>query len=232
MTEPLSLAIDRRAPTVRTPLGNGTSWVDLVPGFLREPAALLADLVQSIDWQQGEVWRFDRYVEEQRLGAMVRQDSHPAIRQTGLHLEATYRVPFSGATAVLYRSGSDFQGLHSDRQMKWLDDTLVAIVVLGEARPFRLRPRRDVNHPVARADATADVVVTPGHGDLLVMGGRSQRDWLHGVPAHVTDQPRLSLTWRWAGRSGRPDTGPGYFDGRHFSDRPGATPYRMRRPGS
>jgi hypothetical protein len=60
----------------------------------------------------------------------------------------------------------------------------------------------------------------PGEGDLLVMGGTCQRTWLHGVPAADAQQARISLTWRWTSRRGRPDTNPGYFDGRQFSDRP------------
>jgi hypothetical protein len=74
--------------------------------------------------------------------------------------------------------------------------------------------------------ALDDIVFTPGEGDLLVMGGTCQRDWLHGVPAAPgVTEPRVSLTWRWTSRRGRPDTNPSYFDGRQFSDRP-------RRPGT
>ena len=88
--------------------------------------------------------------------------------------------------AILYRDGQDFQGLHSDREMRWLDETLIAIVVLGARRPFVLRPRLDRGVPVDRVPAGSDpddVVLTPGEGDLLVMGGACQREWLHGVPA-------------------------------------------------
>ncbi|MHB1139416.1 MAG: alpha-ketoglutarate-dependent dioxygenase AlkB, partial [Microthrixaceae bacterium] len=149
----------------------------------------------------------------------------------GLLLDAAYRVRFSGVSAILYRDGQDFQGLHSDREMKWLDDTLIAILVLGESRPFRLRPRGSWTDPAVRADAAADVVVHPGHGDLLVMGGRAQRDWLHGVPLDTTTRPRISITWRWTSRRGRPDTGPSYTEGKHFSDRPRVPGHRVRRPG-
>jgi len=61
-------------------------------------------------------------------------------------------------------------------------------------------------------------VLLPGHGDLLVMGGACQRDWLHTVPPAVTELPRISLTWRWTSKRGRPDTNPTYYDGRAFSD--------------
>ena len=63
----------------------------------------------------------------------------------------------------------------------------------------------------------------PGEGDLLVMGGAAQRDWLHGIPAADTDRARISLTWRWTSRRGRPDTNPAYSEGRQFSDAPPTT---------
>jgi alkylated DNA repair dioxygenase AlkB len=179
-------------------------------------------------WQQSEVLRYDRYIPERRLSAGLRADGHPLLRQTDLHLEATYRQHFTGVAAIEYRSGEDFQGLHSDREMRWLDDTLIAIVVLGQRRPFVLRPRAPMAEVVERVPAGTgpdDIVLMPGEGDLLVMGGANQRSWLHGVPAHDTVHPRISLTWRWTSRRGRPDTNPGYFDGRQFSDRP-------RQPGT
>ncbi len=129
---------------------------------------------------------------------------------------------------MLYRTGEDFQGLHSDREMRWLDDTLIAIVVLGQRRPFVLRPRRPSSEVIERTPAGEDpddLVLSPGEGDLLVLGGAAQRDHLHGVPRADTADPRISLTWRWTSRRGRPDTNPTYFDGRQFSDRP-------RRPGN
>lgn len=177
---------------------------------------------------QGEVLRYDQYVREKRLGAGLPTDRHPLLRQTTLHLESRYRQRFTGVAALLYRTGDDFQGLHSDREMRWLDDTLIAIVVLGERRPFVIRRRKPLAEVIERVPAgkdPEDLVLTPGHGDLLVMGGACQRDWLHGIPAAPTERPRISLTWRWTSRRGRPDTLPTFGDGRQFSDRP-------QRPGS
>lgn len=221
------LAINRRAPVRRIDLGAG-SWVDLVDGFVRDAQAEFVDLHDNVPWMQGEVLRYDTYVPEKRLSAGLRPDVRPVVRQTDLHLQSTYRAPFTGVGALLYRTGDDFQGLHSDREMKWLDDTLVAIVVLGQRRPFVFRRRQPVATVIERIPAGSDpddIVVLPGEGDLLVMGGAAQRDWLHGVPRADTPNPRISLTWRWTNRRGRPDTNPGYFDGRQFSDRP-------RQPGT
>lgn len=218
----MELGINRQAPSERIPLDNGDSWVDLVRGFAVDAAALFTALHTDTPWLQGEVLRYDKYIPERRLGAWVGDRDQPVVlRQTGLHLDATYRVRFTGASAILYRDGADFQGLHSDREMKWLDETLIGILVLGQRRPFVLRPRgvntQFVDHtPAGRAEG--DITLLPGEGDLLVMGGRCQRDWVHGVPAAATDQPRISLTWRWTSRRGRPDTAPSYADGRQFSD--------------
>jgi alkylated DNA repair dioxygenase AlkB len=224
------LRIDRRAPVERVELGSG-SWYELTRGFVREPAVELAALQEAVRWEQGEVLRYDRYVPERRLAAGVAADRVPLLRQTDLHLRSRFRVPFTGVAAIWYRDGDDFQGLHSDREMRWLDDTLIAILVLGARRPFVFRPRRPVAEVVERIPAgTApdDVVVHPGEGDLLVMGGACQRDWLHGVPAAPGAASRMSLTWRWTSRRGRPDTAPSYYDGRQFSDRPAAPGHRAR----
>jgi alkylated DNA repair dioxygenase AlkB len=223
VTHPDELAIDRRAAVRRIDL-DGESWVDVVDGFVRDAATLLDDLTASAPWAQTEVLRYDRYVAEQRLSAGLRPDSLPVLRQTDLHLQATYRVPFDGVAAILYRDGTDFQGLHSDRAMRWLDDTRIAIVVLGQRRPFVIRPRGSwVEAAASRVPAGEgpdDLVLLPGEGDLLVMGGACQRDWLHGIPAFDTAKPRLSLTWRWTSRRGRPDTNPGHYEGRQFGDGP------------
>jgi alkylated DNA repair dioxygenase AlkB len=221
------LEIDRR-PATRISLDE-QSWVDMVEGFVRRPVESLATVLDGTPWGQNEVLRYDRYVPEQRLMAGLRADSMPLLRQTDLHLQSRYRVAFDGVAAILYRDGTDFQGLHSDREMRWLDDTLIAIVVLGERRPFVIRPRTRWTDALAQKVPAGkggdDLVLMPGEGDLLVMGGACQRAWLHGVPAVDTPRPRISLTWRWTSRRGRPDTNPGYFEGRQFSDAP-------RRPGT
>jgi alkylated DNA repair dioxygenase AlkB len=224
------LRIDRSAPVRRVELDGG-SWVDVHERFVVGAEAEFRSLLDDTPWQQTEVLRYDRYVPERRLSAGLRAESRPLLRQTGLHLAARYRVAFRGVAAILYRDGRDFQGLHSDRELRWLDDTIVAIVVLGERRPFVVRHRAPLSEVVEKVPAgadPADLVLRPGKGDLLVMGGAFQRDWLHGVPAADTDQPRISLTWRWTSRRGRPDTNPTYYDGRHFSDGPRRAGSRAR----
>lgn len=221
-----SLTINRLAPARRLQLTEH-SWVDVVDGFVRSAESEFSEILSSAPWAQTEVLRYHAYVAEQRLSAGLRVDSRPLFRQTELHLEATYRHKFSGVAAILYRDGNDHQGLHSDRELRWLDDTLIAIVVLGQRRPFVIRrrsPMSDINRTPAGNDPE-DIVLTPGEGDMIVMGGAMQREFLHSVPGCETSRARISLTWRWTSRRGRPDTAPSYFDGRQYSDRP-------RQPGT
>jgi alkylated DNA repair dioxygenase AlkB len=221
------LTIDRRAPVTRTDLDGG-SWVEMVPGFVRDADDQMGAILDGVVWESTEVLRYDRYVPEQRLSAGLRAEDRPLTRHIGMHLQSQYRVAWTGVAAILYRDGTDFQGFHGDREMRWLDDTLIAITVLGERRPFVLRSRAasDRYQRVPAGQHADDVVLMPGHGDLLVMGGACQRDWLHTVPPATTDRPRISLTWRWTSKRGRPDQNPTFYDGRTFSDGPRRPPTR------
>ena len=228
-----TLTIDRTAEVRRIEL-DATSWIDVVEGFVVDAEHERDDLRSTAAWGQREVLRYDRYIPEQRLSTGLRPDSRPLLRQTTLHLESRYRVAWDGVAAIWYRDGTDFQGLHSDRAMRWLDNTLIAIVVLGQRRPFVVRKRgswlQSLAERVPAGADPADLVLMPGEGTLLVMGGACQRDWMHGIPSCDTPNDRISLTWRWTSRSGRPDTNPGYFDGRQFRDAEHQPGSRFRRP--
>jgi alkylated DNA repair dioxygenase AlkB len=227
----MGLAIDRAAAVERITL-DASSWVDVCREFVVDADAQFAALRDTTTWLQNETLFYDRYVPEQRLGAGLRADDNPLLRQVGLHLESRYGRSFTGVGALLYRDGEDHQGLHSDREMRWLDDTLIAIVVLGTRRPFVVRARgtrADAIDRVPAGTAPDDIVLRPGEGDMIVMGGACQRDWLHGVPKADTRDARISLTWRWTSRRGRPDTNPTFYDGRHFADGPRRQSTRLRR---
>ncbi len=102
------LHIERAAPVERVEL-RPSSWVDVVVGFVRDATTIFDELQGALRWQQTEVLRYERYVPEQRLGTGVRDDAHPLLLQTGMHLRSRYRVPFTGVAAILYRDGHDFQ---------------------------------------------------------------------------------------------------------------------------
>ncbi|MGH9058474.1 MAG: alpha-ketoglutarate-dependent dioxygenase AlkB, partial [Acidimicrobiales bacterium] len=102
-----------------------------------------------------------------------------------------YAVRFGALGLNYYRTGADSVAFHADRELRRLDDTLVAILTLGGARPFLLRPK----------GGGRSVDIHPGSGDILVMGGRCQAAWEHAVPKVAAADPRLSASIRWV-RSG------------------------------
>jgi alkylated DNA repair dioxygenase AlkB len=103
-------------------------------------------------------------------------------------LSARYAVGFDRIWVNLYRDGADSVAWHGDRNRLVMTRPLVATVSLGARRRFLLR-RRGTTKATHRLE--------PGHGDLVVMGGRCQSDWEHTVPKtaqHVG--PRMSVTIR------------------------------------
>ena len=186
------------------------SWVDIGRGWL---ATALADeletaLRERVSWAANTVWRYDHNWTEPRLSAMVRPGPnapHEAVTSMHRELRRVYRVALDGVVLSWYRNGRDTMGAHRDSDMRYCESTVIAIATLGATRPWTLTPRRPAV-PGRRTLPTFDV--SPAHGDLLVMGGRAQADWLHGVPpAPGVREGRVSLQWRWTSRQGRPETG-------------------------
>ena len=204
--------VDREAAIERLELGDG-AWVDVARGWLPDPDDLYHHLLETIPWQTGQLFRYDHVVEERRVGAGWSRGTplpHPALAEATRVLQHRYRVQFEGFAMIQYRDGRDGQAFHRDTDMRWLDDTIVAILTLGAQRPWRLRPRTSRHDDSPGKGATHDLA--PASGDLMVMGGRTQANWEHSVP-YLPDrdiEPRISIQWRHARRVGRPFMGSSY----------------------
>jgi alkylated DNA repair dioxygenase AlkB len=197
-----------------------TAWVDVARGWLPDADAVFDEVLAQSDWQQGKSWRYEKWQPEPRLSAMG-TPPHPALRAAGLWLERHYKVTFGGYVLAQYRNGFDGQGFHRDDDMKWTENTLIALVTLGARRPWYLRPRSHRNrHDLENKGATHDI--RPSGGDLMVMGGTCQRDWEHSVP-QLRQQAnvgiRISAQWRWTSRTGRQERTAGYGAPLRFSRR-------------
>jgi alkylated DNA repair dioxygenase AlkB len=187
-------ALDPDARATRTWLDEH-SWVDVTSAWLHGGDTLLAELVESLEWQQGRRWMYDRMVDDPRLtcfGRTVGDAEHPALIEARLALESRYGVRLRGPGFNYYRDGRDSVAPHSDRELRRLDDTLVAILTLGARRPFLVKPK--VRGP------SRDLA--PASGDLLVMGGATQLHWEHAVPKVARSGPRVSVSWRWSAAPG------------------------------
>jgi alkylated DNA repair dioxygenase AlkB len=213
-------SVDREVAIERIELG-GDAWVDVARGWLADPEELYEHLLHDVPWQTSQLFRYDHVVEERRLGSWWRSGTplpHPALADATRALQHRYRVQFDGFGMIQYRDGADGQAFHRDTDMRWLDDTIVAILTLGAQRPWLLRPRSAKHTLAPGKGATHDLA--PASGDLIVMGGRCQADWEHSVPylgAGPPVGPRISIQWRFARRTGRPFQGAGYRAPLHYS---------------
>jgi alkylated DNA repair dioxygenase AlkB len=198
---------------------DGGSWVEVCRGWLTGADEVYRAVVEGASWEQGRVFRYEHWIDEPRLSGYCRAGGvvpHPVLREAHRAVQARLRTRFDGFALAWYRSGRDGVAFHRDRELRWLEDTLIAVLTLGARRPFLLRPRasRYDHGPAGRG--TVDLA--PAGGDLLIMGGRCQADWEHSVPKvpHPVGG-RVSLQWRWTSRRGRPERGPGYRAPRTFS---------------
>jgi alkylated DNA repair dioxygenase AlkB len=180
----------------RVRLSHG-AWVDLQRGWLEGSAALFGRLAERVPWRAERRRMYDRTVDVPRLLRFYGEDAalpDPALDACRDALNAHYRAElgeaFSTAGLCFYRDGRDSVAMHGDTIGRGsTEDTMVAIVSLGEARPLLLRPRRGGSGETLRYSL--------GHGDLIVMGGSCQRTWEHGVPKSARPVgPRISVQFR------------------------------------
>jgi len=196
------------------------SWVDVVRAFVPRADEVHHELETTVPWEAGKVFRYERWIEEPRLSSWQRgARRHPALEDAEAWISTRYKVRFDGVALALYRHERDSVAFHRDREMKWLDDTVIGVLTLGARRPWVMKPitsgRRNDDDLAGAFD------LSPASGDLLVMGGRCQVDWLHAVPkVQGRVRSRISAQWRWTSRRGRPDTAPSYYAPRHFTSGP------------
>jgi alkylated DNA repair dioxygenase AlkB len=179
----------------RVPLGQG-AWIDLQRGWLTGSAGLFERLAGTVPWRAERRRMYDRTVDVPRLlcfygaGATLPDPVLGACRDAlSRHYAAELGESFVTAGLCYYRDGRDSVAWHGDRIGRGAtQDTMVAIMSLGEARPLALRPADGSGRGLRYA---------LGHGDLIVMGGSCQRTWEHAVPKSARPTgPRISVQFR------------------------------------
>jgi alkylated DNA repair dioxygenase AlkB len=179
----------------RIDLGRG-AWVDVARGWFGGADDLMARMQAAVEWHHHRRWMYERMVDEPRLSRWYRADE--ALPDEGLAAFRVaagrcYQTRFGAMALNYYRDGSDSVAPHTDRELRHVADTLVAILTLGAARPFLLRP----------VGGGRSVDIRPASGDLLVMGGTCQETWEHSVPKVGRGAgARISASIRWARRGG------------------------------
>jgi len=178
----------------RTALSRG-AWVDVRPSWLTGSDLLFQRLVEVVPWRAERRQMYERVVDVPRLVCFYEEDDPLPDQMLVAAREALSGYyagelgePFRTAGLCFYRDGRDSVAWHGDTiGRSRTEDTMVAIVSVGEPRPLVLRPRgggETRRFPV-------------GHGDLIVMGGSCQRTWEHSIPKTAKPVgPRISIQFR------------------------------------
>lgn len=184
----------------RTELSQG-AWIDVLPRWLTGADQVYERLAADVPWHEERRQMYDRMVDVPRLLCFYGENQDlplPILDEARDLLSAHYAdelgEPFRTAGLCYYRNGRDSVAWHGDKIGRGSrEDTMVAILSVGEPRVLALRPK-----PGGTSGPVSSTLRYPlGHGDLIVMGGSCQRTWEHAIPksaGHIG--PRISIQFR------------------------------------
>ncbi len=197
---------------LRRDLGEG-AWVALLEDFIVDDVALMETLRQTLPLGPQTIRLAGREVLSPRLvswhgdpGAYYRYSGRtfaprpwtPDLLVVKDRVGTAVGVSFNSVLANYYRDGRDSMGEHADDEPELgpePDNILIASVSLGARRRFLLRHKRS---GVIQEFAL-------GAGNLLVMGGTTQRHFKHRVPRTTAPAgARMNLTFRVVVGRGQP----------------------------
>ncbi len=173
--EASSIALDISFTTAKRIALDAFSWVEVVPGWMSASRILLERLATAVPWRQRDRRLFDQTFREPRLTAEYRalhDAPEKALTDAAAALSTHYGVVYDSLWLNLYRDGHDSTGWHRDRFSCRRPECIVPVLTLGATRRFLIKPR----------GGGPSVAFKPRCGDLIVMGGRSQEDWVHSLP--------------------------------------------------
>ncbi|MBB3751660.1 alkylated DNA repair dioxygenase AlkB [Mycolicibacterium sp. BK634] len=159
-----------------------------VRGLITGHDELVRHLSTLAGWERRRRWMYNREVDEPRLTCEYRDlSSAPAfLVEVGAALSWYCGVRYDGLWMNWYRDHHDSTSWHADRPANTQETAVVPVVSLGAARRFLIR----------RSEGGPSTSFAPAGGDVLIMRGRCQRDWLHSVPKQQSATgPRMSLNF-------------------------------------
>jgi len=97
-------------------------------------------------------------------------------------------IDFNSVLINFYRDGKDSMGMHADNEPELGQDPVIASVSFGANRPILFKPRKEFDlQPFSLSQPS---------GSLLIMAGKTQDYWQHGILKSKTREARLNLTFR------------------------------------
>jgi len=170
----------------------------------QESAALMAELVSTIEWKQETLIIYGRPVKTPRLTAWYGDEGisytysgrqffglswTPALLGIKSRIEPIAQTTFNSVLLNYYRDGNDSMGWHSDDEPELGINPIIASVNFGQERRFDLRKTN--NHQQKHS-------LNLANGSLLIMKGDLQHHWQHQVAkSKKAMRARVNLTFRF-----------------------------------
>jgi alkylated DNA repair dioxygenase AlkB len=166
-------------------------------------AEVLRRLIEETDWRAETVVVYGKRHLQPRLTAWHGDAAYtysglrldplpftPLLRQIREAVEQATGRRFNSVLLNYYRNERDSMGMHSDDEPELGPEPAIASLSFGASRTFVLRHKR----------SKRSVRLELEDGGLLLMSGKLQQNWLHGInKLSRTVGPRINLTFRFIG---------------------------------
>jgi alkylated DNA repair dioxygenase AlkB len=160
------------------------------PDFFDASNSLFNHLIASITWNDsmrarktasfGQPYDYSEQVHPY-------EPFHPFMDELSNRLESMIGFRPNNCFLNYYENGNSKMGWHGDTTHFLEGDTGIAILSVGDTRIFQLRRK-------AVPTELLNYVLTPG--SLIYMPASIQEEWQHAIPKVVSEQGRISLTFR------------------------------------
>ncbi len=177
---------------------------DWHPRWVDQPTAcmMMADLMQEVPWKQDHMTIAGKNIALPRLTCWQGEPDAeyvysgirnvpvpwtPTVAELRDMLEDQLGLTFNSVLLNRYRGGDDSIGWHSDDEPELGDEPVIASLSFGDTRTFEFRHKK----------TSSQLSLPLSNGSLLVMKGRTQREWQHRVPKEPSVRgERINLTFR------------------------------------
>ena len=199
------------------------AFLDYTPAWLPDELAqrYMDALLAEISWQQPNIsiagqsrpiprlqaWYGEQGTTMAYSGRSFRaQGWHPVLIQIKDAIEACCDATFNSVLVNLYRNGQDSVSWHADDEPEFGPNPTIASVSLGQSRKFSLKPKTvQISQTSKEGEGGALIPAAKrsarhlelNSGDLLIMRGTTQANWVHAIPKQSrVSSARINLTFR------------------------------------
>ena len=168
----------------------------------KQAETFFRELLHNVEWKQDEVIIFGKRIVTKRKTAWFGEEEFeytysritrraslwtPELVTLKERVEEVTGLKFNSCLLNLYHSGEEGMSWHSDAEAELGNEPEIASLSLGAERKFVLK------HKIS----AEKISLTLEDGSLLLMKGKTQRNWVHSLPkTKKVKTPRINLTFR------------------------------------